>query len=126
MGLFDDLASKVHDAMASGGAAEHGVVLTHMMEALGGGPGGTPGSSMGAMVKALEHNGLGSIVQSWIGTGPNLPITAAQIQQALGNSHVRDLAARLGIDPAQAAAKLAVVLPHLVDQLTPDGQLPKS
>lgn len=43
----------------------------------------------------------------------------------MGITHVRDLAAKLGIDPNQAAAKLAAVLPHLVDQLTPNGQLPQ-
>ena len=33
------------------------------------------------------------------------------------------MAARLGIDPAQASEFLAKTLPGLVDQLTPQGQM---
>jgi len=123
MGLFDDLASQVKNAMGGAGA-EHGDVLGHMMQSLGGGTNAGAAGGIGVILKQFESNGLGHIVQSWIGTGQNLPVSAAQIQQVLGNSHVRELAAKLGIDPSQAAAKLAAVLPHLVDQLTPNGQLP--
>lgn len=123
MGLFDDLAAQVKGAMGGAGT-EHGDVLSHMMQSLGGGNAGAAGG-IGVILKQFEGQGLGHLVQSWIGTGQNLPVSAAQIQQVLGNTHVRDLAAKLGIDPNQAAAKLAAVLPHLVDQLTPNGQLPQ-
>ena len=123
MGLFDDLASQVTNAMGGPGA-DHSDVLGHMMQSLGGGTNAGAAGGISVILKQFESNGLGHIVQSWIGTGQNLPVSAAQIQQVLGNSHVRELAARLGIDPSQAAAKLAAVLPHLVDQLTPNGQLP--
>lgn len=121
MGLFDDLASQVKGAIGGAGG-EHGDAVTHMMQSLGGGQGG----GLAGMLKAFEGNGLGHLVQSWIGTGQNLPVSADQIQKVLGDSHVRDLAAKLGIDPQQAAAKLAAILPTLVDKMTPGGQLPAS
>lgn len=119
MGLFDDLAAQAKAAIG-GGAGEHGDAITHMMQSLNSGQGG----GIAGILKAFEDNGLGHIVQSWIGTGQNLPVSAAQIQQALGSTHVKDLAAKLGIDPAQAAAKLSAILPGLVDHLTPGGKLP--
>jgi uncharacterized protein YidB (DUF937 family) len=119
MGLFDDLASQVKGAMG-GAAGEHGDAIGHMMQALNSGQGG----GLAGMLKAFEGNGLGHLVQSWVGTGQNLPVTADQIQQVLGDSHVRDPAAKLGINPQQAAAKLAAILPHLVDTMTPGGRLP--
>jgi uncharacterized protein YidB (DUF937 family) len=119
MGLFDDLAAQAKAAIG-GAAGEHGDAITHMMQSLNSGQGG----GIAGILKSFEGNGLGHIVQSWIGTGQNLPVSAAQIQQALGSTHVRDLAAKLGIDPDQAAAKLSAILPGLVDHLTPAGKLP--
>jgi uncharacterized protein YidB (DUF937 family) len=119
MGLFDELASQVKGAMG-GAAGEHGDALGHMLQSLNAGQGG----GIAGILKSFEGNGLGHLVQSWIGTGQNLPVSAAQIQQVLGDSHVKELAAKLGIDPAQAAARLAAVLPGLIDHLTPAGRLP--
>ena len=119
MGLFDELASQVKGAMG-GAAGEHGDALNHMLQSLTSGQGG----GLTGLLKSFEGNGLGHLVQSWVGTGQNLPVTADQIQKVLGDSHVRDLAAKLGIDPAQAASKLAAILPGLVDKMTPGGRLP--
>lgn len=72
----------------------------------------------------FEQNGAGSIVQSWISTGPNLPITPEQLQKVMGNQFVQDAAAKLGIDPTTATQKLTEMLPTLIDKMTPNGQLP--
>jgi len=50
-------------------------------------PGGLSG-----LVQQLQNAGLGHIVQSWVSTGPNQPITAAQLQQALGSDKVKEIA----------------------------------
>lgn len=76
------------------------------------------------LVEKFTASGMGAQVKSWIGNGENLPISAEQLRSALGNEHVAALAQKFGIDPAQAADKLATLLPTLVDKLTPDGQLP--
>jgi uncharacterized protein YidB (DUF937 family) len=51
------------------------------MQLLGG---GSRGSGLGGLVQALQKNGLGDVVSSWISTGQNLPISAEQIQRGLG------------------------------------------
>ena len=54
----------------------------------------------------------------------NIPITADQIQHALGSEQVKELAAKAGISPDLASSSLATMLPSLIDKLTPNGQMP--
>lgn len=116
MGLLDDLAGKV-----LGGRAGASSGLTNsLLDLLGGGQGG----GLASLVQAFQQNGLGKIVESWIGTGQNLPVSAAQIQQALGPK-VQELAQQHGMSVDAASQLVSQVLPGLVDQLTPNGQLPQ-
>jgi uncharacterized protein YidB (DUF937 family) len=82
------------------------------------------GGGLTALVGQLEKQGLGHIVQSWIGTGPNQAISPEQLQNALGSEWVQQLAARLGISPETLNSHLSEILPKIVDRLTPDGKLP--
>jgi uncharacterized protein YidB (DUF937 family) len=65
--------------------------------------------------------GLGQQAQSWVSSGQNLPISAEQITQALGSGKLQDIAKQLGIDHADAAGRLADLLPQVVNHLTPNG-----
>lgn len=76
------------------------------------------------LVKQFEQQGLGNVVQSWVGTGANLPITADQIHQVLGSDTVAHLAAKFGLDPQDLAQKISQLLPQAVDKMTPDGVIP--
>lgn len=76
------------------------------------------------VVAEFEKTGFGQHVQSWVGAGPNLPISAAEIQQALGSEKVKELAAKFGIPVDKVSEMLAKYLPAAVDQATPDGKLP--
>lgn len=81
---------------------------------------------LGAVVQKFEQQGMGGIVQSWIGTGANHPVSAAQLQQVLGSDLVQQLASKLGIAGPELLTKLAQVLPEAVDKMTPDGVIPKA
>jgi uncharacterized protein YidB (DUF937 family) len=76
------------------------------------------------VVAELEKTSLGQHAKSWVGTGPNLPVTADQIQQALGSQTVKDLGAKFGIPVDKVTEMLAKYLPAAVDKATPDGKLP--
>jgi uncharacterized protein YidB (DUF937 family) len=65
-------------------------------------------------------------VRSWVGTGPNQPISAAQVQQVLGADLIQQLSAKSGIPVAELIEKLAQILPQAVDQMTPGGVIPRS
>jgi uncharacterized protein YidB (DUF937 family) len=55
--------------------------------------------------------------------GENESISANQIQNALGSDQVNALAAKMGVDSAQASNFLAEYLPKIVDKLTPTGKV---
>ena len=55
--------------------------------------------------------------------GENQPISSNQIQNVLGSDQVNALAAKMGVDPAQASHFLAEYLPKIVDKLTPEGKV---
>jgi uncharacterized protein YidB (DUF937 family) len=78
------------------------------------------------IVNQFETNGLGSTVNSWVQQGPNHPVAPEHVQKAFGDQTLNELAAKAGMTPQELAAKLAQVLPHTVDALTPDGVVPKA
>ena len=77
------------------------------------------------MVSQFERNGLGATVKSWVGTGPNQPISPDEVQKALGPDLLRQLSEKSGLSMEDLAQRLAQVLPKAVDTLTPDGAIPK-
>ncbi|MCC6141698.1 MAG: DUF937 domain-containing protein [Nitrospira sp.] len=78
---------------------------------------------LAGLVQTFQKNGLGDIVNSWVSTGKNLPVTPQQIQQGLGGDLLKQLAAKAGISTDAAGAQLAGLLPDLVDKLTPTGKI---
>ena len=84
------------------------------------------GGGLSSVLGALQANGMGDAVSSWISTGKNKSITAQEIQSALGRSKVHQFATQAGVDDDQASATLAGLLPGLVDKLSPDGKMPDS
>jgi uncharacterized protein YidB (DUF937 family) len=109
MGMFDGLIG--------------GIVGAGMMQVVNGileQHGGLQG-----VVTEFEKNGLGPTVNSWVGTGPNQPITPDQLHKVVGPDLLQQLAEKSGLSVQDLAQKLAQVLPQAVDKLTPDGVIPK-
>lgn len=76
------------------------------------------------IVAEFEKTGFGQQVKSWVSTGPNVQITAEQIQEALGPEKMQELATKFGIPVEKVAAQLAEHLPNAIDKLTPGGTVP--
>ena len=49
------------------------------------------------VVSEFERNGLGGTVKSWVGTGPNQPISPDELQRALGPDLLQQLAQKSGL-----------------------------
>ena len=77
------------------------------------------------LIRSFQQGGLGDIVNSWVANGQNLPVSGEQIEGVLGGSVLQDLASQLGVSPQQASGSLANVLPQLIDQMTPNGEVPR-
>ena len=110
MGLFDGLLGGIVGAgMVS---VVNGIIERH---------GGLHG-----VVSEFEKNGLGPTVKSWVGTGPNQPISPNEVHKVLGPDLLRQLSEKSGLSVEDLTQKLSQVLPKAVDTLTPNGTLPKA
>lgn len=77
------------------------------------------------LVSALERGGIAEIVQSWVSTGANLPVSPQQLQGAFGPQLVQQLAQQAGMNPQDLVQQLSNILPGVVDKMTPGGVLPR-
>jgi uncharacterized protein YidB (DUF937 family) len=128
MGLLDSVLGSAMGALQGGGQGGGNALLMQVIGSLlsgqqGGGAGGGLGG-LGALLQQLQQGGLGEAAQSWVSTGQNLPVSADQLQAALGGDRIGALAQQVGLDPGDLAGQLAQYLPQVVDRLTPDGRLP--
>jgi uncharacterized protein YidB (DUF937 family) len=149
MGILDDLLGAATDAAPAGGSPAGGGLGGMLGGVLGGALGGQGGQGaaagggmlspaiiiqiitivmqkqggLGGLAGAFNNAGLGDVMKSWVGTGQNMPVSATQVTQVLGSGTVGQIAAQLGMNPGQAGDLLSKVLPHVVDQLTPQGQI---
>ena len=115
MGLLDSIVSAVSGKTeGSGGAAQLVGVLGGLLAQSGG---------LQGLANKFAQSGQGNAFQSWVGMGENEAISSNQVQNALGSEQVKALAAKMGIDPAQASSFLAEYMPKIVDKLTPEGKV---
>jgi uncharacterized protein YidB (DUF937 family) len=117
MGLFDQISGMVSSALGGSDNAAGGDVQAQVMGVLQ--QHGIDGVS--GVMQQFEQTGMGAHVASWIGAGQNLPISASQVEQALGSPVITSIAAKFGIDTTTAANLLAQHLPAAVDQATPSA-----
>jgi uncharacterized protein YidB (DUF937 family) len=89
---------------------------------LGGGGGGAGG--LGGLLSQMQSRGFASQAQSWVSTGPNEAISADDVEAGLGPDVVDQLAAQTGMARGDVTSQLTTILPGLVDNLTPNGQVP--
>jgi uncharacterized protein YidB (DUF937 family) len=83
-------------------------------------------SGLAALMGAFQGDGLGSVVDSWVGTGQNQSIGASQLAGLLGDDTISQFAQKAGLGVADAGPALAAILPSLIDKLTPKGQVPEA
>jgi uncharacterized protein YidB (DUF937 family) len=81
---------------------------------------------LSSLTERFRQSGLDKQVSSWIAKGQNLPVAGDQIERAPGSDTVASIAGKLGITQVEAADELAEAVPEVVDQKTPEGQIPAS
>lgn len=126
MGLLDAVIGALGQSQSGvGGGGGQAALLQAVIGMLtqGGGQGGQ-GGALGGLVEQFTRNGMGDVVQSWVGSGQNMPVSADQITQVLGGDQLGQLARQLGMGHGDLAGQLSQMLPQVVDKLTPQGQLP--
>src|SRR5215813_2678799 len=119
MGLFDEVLSMA--GAAAGQQTQHAGALGAMMDYLNSPQVG----GIAGLQKMFEQGGLGGVFSSWVSSGQNLPISADQLQNVLHSGALEAAAQKSGMDPNQLTGMMSTLLPHLVDKLTPNGQVPE-
>ncbi|WP_405738449.1 YidB family protein [Streptomyces sp. NBC_00028] len=121
----NDLGGLLGSLLGSGSGSGGGNILGALLSALGkqGGNGDNP---LGGLLDTLAKSGLAEQKESWLGSGENQSVTGAQIQQALPDDTLQEVAKEAGVSPDQAADALAQELPRAVDRMTPNGEVPAS
>jgi uncharacterized protein YidB (DUF937 family) len=113
MGKLDDITAKLGGQQGQeGGLAS----LQKLFSSSGG---------LEGVTSKLTNSGLGRQVQSWIGTGDNQPVSGQQVQQAVGPDQIHAMAKQAGISDEEASEQLARAMPEMVNDATPQGQIPQ-
>lgn len=136
MGLLDGIMGQVAGSLLGGGGGQFGQ-LGSLVSGLSGGNPSQAGNLLAAVAALVQQNGgltevlakfqqagLGAEAQSWVGTGPNASISGDQLTSVLGGGALGQLASQLGVSDGQAGSVLAQLLPEVINQLTPQGQVP--
>jgi len=125
MGLLEALigaATSGQQNNSNAGGAPSGMdpkILMGIVGALMSSAGGVSG-----LLAKLQQGGLADAAQSWVGTGANKAVSPDAVGGALGPDLMGMIAKQMGGNSQQAAGTLAGLLPSLIDQLTPQGQVP--
>ncbi len=118
MSLIEQIASAaLRQAVGGGGTAVTGLVLEMLGNRSSGG--------LSGIVNQFTTAGLSEIIGSWISTGPNMAVSPEHVRMALGQQQVQQMAQRSGLSLDQLLAGLSQQMPELINQLTPQGQIPQ-
>jgi uncharacterized protein YidB (DUF937 family) len=78
---------------------------------------------LGGLITLFDKSGFAGKAQSWVSGNPNEDIAPEQVQSALGDSTVTRIASQLGMDTGGASTLLSKLLPEVVNQITPRGEV---
>ena len=128
MGLLDSVLGSVlgggqQPQQQGGGAAVLISILASMLANNQRGSAGGLGGLAG-LAEQFQRGGLGDVMNSWIGTGQNQPISPDQLGGVLGSDLIGELTQRTGMGQGDLLGQLSQVLPQMVDRATPEGRIP--
>ena len=75
-------------------------------------------------INRFRTAGLGDLADSWVSSGANTPVSNEQLESALGEDTLRGISEKIGADYETTVGASGYVIPHIVDDLTPDGEIP--
>lgn len=139
MGLLDGLLGNVLGGALGGNRTQSQAQdpLSSILGGLTGGRGGGTGNillqlalsmlqqqgGLGNVLGKFREAGMGSQADSWVSTGQNMNISPNQLEQVFGSGALNDIASKLGMSQEQAGSAMSQVMPELINQLTPQGQV---
>lgn len=116
MGLLDNILGSVMGSNNPNQGAL-GSILGSVLASQGG---------VGGLVQKMNHAGLGDVVNSWVGNGPNKTVDPNQLGNAIGHDQVDQWSQQTGMSHGSILSELSKMLPQAVDQMTPHGRVDDS
>lgn len=124
MGLLDSVLGSMlggGQAQPQGGGA---AALIQIVAGMLANSPGNGGGGLGNLVEQFQRGGLGDVMNSWIGTGQNLPVAPDQLGDVLGSDLLGKLTQQTGLEQGDLLGQLSQLLPQMVDKATPEGRIP--
>jgi uncharacterized protein YidB (DUF937 family) len=127
MGLLDSVLGSVLGGQQQGGAGALMQIVAGMLANQGQAGGGAAGGlgGLAGLAEQFQKNGMGEVMNSWVGKGQNLPISPDQLSQVLGGDMIGKITQATGMNQGDLLGQLSQMLPGMVDKVTPDGQIPQ-
>lgn len=122
MGLLDQVLGSVLGGNPQGSVTQqHASGMAEALVAMLNDPrtGGIEG-----LMRQFQQGGLGELFSSWVGTGQNQAISPNDLSRVLGQGRLSEISQQANVPQQQAPSLIASLLPILIDQLTPRGQVP--
>jgi uncharacterized protein YidB (DUF937 family) len=79
---------------------------------------------IGAVLDRFRQKGYSQQAASWVSTGDNQPLDARAVEEVIGEDELSRLSQQLGAPREEIAGGFAQILPEVVNQLTPRGDVP--
>ncbi|MBC7786531.1 MAG: DUF937 domain-containing protein [Methylophilaceae bacterium] len=114
MGLLNGLTKQILGKVMGGNTDGIAAAAMEMFNNNGG---------LSGILDKLKEGGLGEQAASWVGHGENLPISAEQISNLIGNGQIAEMAAKFGLTPEVLSSEIAEHLPGVIDKMTPNGEV---
>jgi uncharacterized protein YidB (DUF937 family) len=121
-GGLGDLAAMLGHGGGQGGQGGQAALLQLVLGMLAN---NGQGGGLGGLMEKFQSAGLGEQVNSWVGTGQNLPVSPEQLGSVFGQDQMSQMAEKMGLSTGDLGAQLSQMLPQAVDQFTPGGQAPQ-
>ena len=122
-----------------------GSVIGNMMGGAGAAPGAAPGAGAGAnpllniafqlmqqqgglqgLLGTLSQGGMQKQAESWVSQGQNQGVSGDLLKSVLGSGVLGNLGAQHGMNANEVSSGLASMLPELINQMTPQGNVPSN
>ena len=86
----------------------------------------TQSGGVNGLIQQFEQQGVGELINGWVGGGTNVPINPDQIVQGIGQDKIAAIASKVGLSEQQVTEGIAKLLPVIVGHLTPNGTAPST
>ena len=120
MGMLDGLLGNALGGMmgTSGGGQAQSPLLQIALQLL------QQNGGVSGVLDKFRQGGYADQADSWQSAGQNMPLSGNALQEVLGSGTIGQIAGQLGMSHGDAAGGLAQMLPQLIDQFTPNGEIP--